>query len=149
MATAFDVFEHVVEDHAFADAIYARLRPGAHLLVHVPERRWIDPHGVEHREADEDAWRVNPGHVRQGYDPSGMKSLLESAGFEGRLQERWTRRWGARAHDFYRRVEHPRPLRVLSLPVTDICAMLDRRRPESEGNTLFALARRPDMRIGG
>jgi hypothetical protein len=95
---------------------------------------------VEHRGRDEDAWMVNAGHVRQGYDPSTMRSLLEGSGFELLRLERWTRRWGAWAYAFYDLVESPAPLRVLSLPVTDLCSVLDRRRPESEGNTLFALA---------
>lgn len=145
LATAFDVFEHVSDDSSFARSIFERLRPGGHLLVHVPERRWNDWRGREHRGRDEDAWMVNPSHVRQGYDPDGMRDLLTSAGFDVVKAERWTRRWGALAYAFYGRVEHPAVLRALSLPVTDLCAVLDQRRPEHEGNTLFVLARRPSV----
>ena len=31
---------------------------------------------------DEEAWRINPGHVRQGYSPDELRSKLQQAGFE-------------------------------------------------------------------
>jgi hypothetical protein len=35
------------------------------------------------------------------------------------------------------------PLRALSIPVTDACAWLDARRPDMDGNTVFARAVKP------
>jgi SAM-dependent methyltransferase len=138
---AFDVLEHVVDDRGLVAEIGRVLRPRGLLLVHVPAERYVDVAGVVHWVADEDAWMVTEGHVRAGYSPEALTRLVRSAGFEVLTVERWNRRWSARAFVAYHKLEHPAMLRLFSLPITDACAMLDRRRPEDEGNTVWLVAR--------
>jgi glycosyltransferase involved in cell wall biosynthesis len=140
LVMAFDVLEHIEDDRQAAAQLAATLRPGGTLLVHVPRDRWRTWDGTLHHVADEDAWRINLGHVRQGYSPERLRGLLEGAGLEVRLVETWLGRWGVLAHSVYARLERPTPLRLLSVPVTDICSALDRRSPTPDGNTVFAAA---------
>jgi SAM-dependent methyltransferase len=143
LITVFDVFEHIDDDRGAAADLARTLRPGGTLLAHVPRDRWRTWSGVVHRVPDDEAWRINPGHVRQGYSPEGLRALLESAGLVVQDVETWLGRWGVAAHEAYARLERPRLLRLLSLPVTDACAYLDARRPQPEGNTVFARAVKP------
>ena len=127
LVTAFDVLEHIPDDRAAVAELVRALRPGGTLLVHVPRDQWTTRSGVVHRVPDDEAWRINPGHVRQGYDPDGLRGLLGSAGLSVVQIQLWVGRWGTLAHDVYSRLEHPAPLRLLSIPVTEICGRLDRR----------------------
>jgi len=111
--------------------------------VHVPRDQWTTRSGVVHRYSDEDAWRINAGHVRQGYSPEEMRCLLEEAGLSVQDVQTWLGRWGVLAHSVYYRLERPAPLRLLSIPVTDICARLDMRGATTEGNSVYARATRP------
>lgn len=141
--TVFDVLEHIEGDRAALADLVRALRPGGTLLVHVPRDQWTTWAGVVQQVPDEEAWRINPGHVRQGYSPDGLGQLLRSAGLDVRLIQLWVGRWGSLAHAVYARLEHPAPLRLLSIPVTDICSLLDRRDASTEGNTVFACATKP------
>ena len=143
LVTAFDVLEHIVEDGAAAADLSRVLTPGGTLLVHVPRDRWVTRSGITHALPDADAWQINAGHVRQGYSPDAMAALLVGAGLEIELIETWIGRWGTLAHEIYARLEHPTPLRLLTLPVTDICAALDRREGSNDGNTVYAQATKP------
>lgn len=146
LITAFDVLEHIVDDKGAVADLYRALRPGGTLLVHVPRDRWLTRSGQVHRFADEDAWQINPGHVRMGYSPESMTALLRDAGFELREVQTWLGRWGTLAHDVYTRLERPTAARLISVPVTDVCAWLDGRHETTEGNTVYAHAVKP---IGG
>lgn len=143
LVTAFDVLEHITDDGGAVRALHRSLRPGGTLLVHVPRERWLTRDGRIHRFPDQEAWRINTGHVRQGYSLAAMSSLLTGCGFEVREVQAWLGRWGTLAHEFYERVERPAPLRVLSIPVTDVCAWLDRRADTTDGNTVYAHAVKP------
>lgn len=143
LITAFDVLEHIQDDSAAVHDLYRALRPGGTLLVHVPRDRWVTRDGTVHEVADDQAWRVNAGHVRQGYSPDSLRTLLDRAGFHVVSTEPWLGRWGVLAHAVYDRLESPAPLRLLSLPVTDLCAWLDRRNQTPAGNTVFAHAIKP------
>lgn len=140
LVSAFDVLEHITNDVDALCQLHRALRPGGTLLVHVPRDQWTDRHGAVNRISDEEAWRINPGHVRAGYSPERLAALVESAGFEVQEVDLWLRRWGAVAHEVYARLEHPRSLRALSIPVTDVCSLLDRSRPREEGNTVWLVA---------
>ena len=143
LITAFDVLEHIPDDQSALQDLVRALRPGGDLLVHVPRNRWLTRSGVVHAVPDEDAWQINIGHVRQGYSPEAMKALLSEAGLDVRDVQVWLGRWGTLAHEFYERVEQPAPLRLISLPVTDVCALLDWRDGTSDGNAVYARATKP------
>jgi SAM-dependent methyltransferase len=143
LITALDVLEHITDDHSAACDLARALKPGATMLAHVPRDRWLTRSGVEHRLPDDQAWQINPGHVRQGYSPEGLRELLDGAGLDVQEVEAWTGRWGVLAFDAYARLEHPTVLRGITIPITDACAALDRRRATPEGNTVYARAIKP------
>jgi SAM-dependent methyltransferase len=143
LITAFDVLEHIKDDRAAAAELARALRPRGTLLVHVPRDRWTTWSGTVQRVPDKEAWRINPGHVRHGYSPDSLDDLLTSAGLRVVQTETWVGRWGVLAHEVYRRLEHPIALRLFSIPVTDMCALLDGRRLRPAGNTVFARAVKP------
>lgn len=140
LVTAFDVLEHIEDDAGAVRDLHRALRPGGTMLVHVPRDQWKPRKGAVQKVADEDAWQINPGHVRMGYSPEGMRSLLTDAGFEVRDVQTWVGRWGTLAFDVYTRLEKPAPLRLLSIPVSDYCAWRDAREETTEGNTVYAHA---------
>jgi hypothetical protein len=75
-----------------------------------------------------------------------MQALLSEAGFQVLDVQTWVGRWGTLAHSVYSRLETPTPLRALSIPVTDLCALLDALSKDAEGNTVYARAIKP---VGG
>lgn len=140
LITAFDVLEHISDDGAAIADLSRSLRPGGVLLVHVPRNRWTTWSGSVYEVPDEEAWRINPGHVRHGYSPEALRQLLSDAGLIVQHVETWLGRWGVLAHTIYAHFESPRPLRLLSIPITDLCAAIDQRSDRRNGNTVFAYA---------
>jgi len=143
LVTAFDVLEHITDDGAAVRDLYRAMRPGGTLLVHVPRDVWTHRDGRKEVVPDSEAWRINAGHVRMGYSPAGLSALISSAGFDVLDVQLWLRRWGVIVHETYARAERIVPLRLATLPLTDLAAVLDRRRPPEEGNTVFLVARKP------
>ncbi len=76
LVTAFDVLEHIEEDHIAVEEIFRVLRPGGTLLVAVPcdMKLWS-----QHDEA--------VGHVRR-YTRESLSTVVEKAGFE--IQSLWS-----------------------------------------------------------
>jgi 2-polyprenyl-3-methyl-5-hydroxy-6-metoxy-1,4-benzoquinol methylase/glycosyltransferase involved in cell wall biosynthesis len=78
-AVCIDLLEHVEDDGAVLDCIYRALKPGGHLVVHVPLRhqlqRRVLPTHVEHSVED---------HVRDEYVRPEIAAKVTGAGF--RLQ---------------------------------------------------------------
>jgi hypothetical protein len=111
--------------------------------VHVPRNRWRTWSGQEKIVPDEEAWKVNPGHVRTGYSPESIVTLLQSVGLRIDDVQTWLGRWGVLAHSVYERLERPRPLRLLSIPITLAAARLESRGPTPDGNTVFVRATKP------
>jgi SAM-dependent methyltransferase len=69
LVTAFDVLEHIEDDHAAAGELFRVLRPGGKALIAVP--------------ADMALWSPHDdavGHVRR-YDRAGLEELMTKAGF--------------------------------------------------------------------
>ena len=102
LITTFDVLEHIPDDRAAVSDLARALRPGGSLLVHVPRDQWTTRQGVIHHVADEDAWRINSGHVRMGYSPDRIRQLLEGAGLHVVDVQLWLGKWGVLAHEVYR-----------------------------------------------
>jgi ubiquinone/menaquinone biosynthesis C-methylase UbiE len=70
-----DALEHIEDDHTTVHRFFQALKPGGHLLVHVPHLTrnlfgW-------HREN----WLDIEGHVRPGYTRDGLITLLQQGGF--------------------------------------------------------------------
>ena len=76
LVVSVDNLEHVEDDVTAMRDLYAALRPGGTLVVHVPgyERRWL----MFGRRVNFDV----PGHVRPGYHAGELVERLDKAGFE-------------------------------------------------------------------
>jgi SAM-dependent methyltransferase len=76
LVVAFDILEHIDEDHLAAAEIRRTLRPGGTALIAVPAdmRLWS-------------AHDVAVGHVRR-YDRAGLTAVIEKAGLE--IDELWS-----------------------------------------------------------
>jgi 2-polyprenyl-3-methyl-5-hydroxy-6-metoxy-1,4-benzoquinol methylase len=143
MIVAFDVLEHIEDDRAILAEFVRILEPNGELFIHVPRDQWMDEHGIVTRIPDSEAWTINAGHVRTGYSAERLTEMVADTGLEVVETDMWVRRWGTRAFTFYSRVEDPPVARILSIPFTDLAAVLDRRRPSDEGNTVWLRARKP------
>lgn len=143
LITIFDVFEHIEDDSRAARDLARALRPGGTLLAHVPRNRWRTFSGEIKTMPDSEAWKINPGHVRSGYSPESIATLLQSAGLHVADIQTWLGRWGVLAHAVYERLEHPAPLRVLTIPLTVAAARIESRQSIPAGNTVFARAIKP------
>ena len=142
LVTAFDVLEHIEDDQAAVLELSGALRPGGTLLVHVPRDRWRTWGGEIKAVPDDQAWRINAGHVRQGYSPESLSTILARAGLDVVEVQTWLGPWGVLAHSFYARLERPTPLRLLTVPVTVLAAHIESRHATPDGNTVFARATR-------
>lgn len=143
LVMAFDVLEHISDDHAAVTEIFRILRPGGRFLVHVPRDVWTHADGRQERVPDDEAWKINAGHVRMGYSPESLQSLLEAAGFVTDTPRVWLQRWSVRAHVLYSKIEPLVPLRLLTIPFTELAARLDEGRPPNEGNSVFCMGMKP------
>jgi len=137
-----DVLEHIKDDVSAVRAMRDKLKPGGVLLAHVPNRYFLDTDGRLKTVADEDAWRVNPGHVRNGYMPAELRTVLEAGGLTVDSLVETQGQPIARAHRIYHAVERWLPLRIAILPAIDLLTWLDRRRKNPHGNTVWGIARR-------
>ena len=137
-----DVLEHVREDVAAMREMYDALKPGGTLLTHVPSRTFVDTDGSIKVVSDEEAWRVNPGHVRNGYTAGELHDKLLSAGFRNVRCKRVSGWHIARAHQIH--VRNQSPLRrLLILPLLDFHHWRDARSEQPNGNTIWCWAERP------
>ena len=142
MIYSLDVLEHIPDDVDALRSLYKALKPGGILLVHVPNRWYMETDGRLLTVPDEEAWRINPGHVRAGYTRDELSSVLSAAGFQIRCLEESQGRPIAFAHRWYARIEKVMPLRVAILPVIDLLTWLDMRKTPAHGNTVWALAQK-------
>jgi SAM-dependent methyltransferase len=81
LVVSVDNLEHVEDDIGAMRELFAALRPGGRLVVHVPgyERRWF----VLGRRVNFDV----PGHVRPGYRSDELVAKLTTAGFHVQTQQ--------------------------------------------------------------
>lgn len=140
---SLDVLEHIQDDVSVMKEMYAALKPGGSLLVHVPNRTFQETDGRMIAVPDEEAWKINPGHVRQGYSPDDMRAKLEQAGFEVKATQMTQSHSVTYAHRLYAKIEKVLPLRILILPAIDVLAFLDARHAPTHGNTVWAWAQKP------
>ena len=140
-----DVLEHILDDTAAIKSIFALLNPGGHLLIHVPNRFFMETDGKLITIPDEEAWKINLGHVRQGYTPDELCSKLQLGGFHIRSILETQGNPATYAFRLAAKVKKLLPLRVLVLPFIDFFAWLDRVNPPTHGNTIWAWAQKPDL----
>ena len=133
---------------AAPDLLQRAADPEARCCVHVPRDRWLTLATAPFiRFADEDAWQINPGHVRMGYSLSPRDAIPPPS--RGRVPGARRPDLGADclaplAHVGYSRLEHPTPpASPSSIPVTDACSWLDARHPDMQATPLFAHAVKP------
>jgi len=137
-----DVLEHIRDDVGALREMRCALRPGGGILVHVPSL-WHRELGGEMRTiADDEAWRVNPGHVRGGYTHDGLREILQSAGFTVRRIEGTQGSPITLADRIYVAIERWAPLRIVILPLIDLLTWVDLRRVPAHGNTVWGWALR-------
>jgi 2-polyprenyl-3-methyl-5-hydroxy-6-metoxy-1,4-benzoquinol methylase len=136
-----DVLEHIQDDVAVLREIRAALKPGGTALIHVPHRTWTNLDGSISDIPDADAWKVNPGHVRNGYLADELAEKLARAGLHVLRTQRVSGRHIVRALQLHE--NHPGPLaRILLLPWLDHHIRQDLRHEQPQGNGVWAWARR-------
>lgn len=140
---SLDVLEHIQEDVAVMREMYAALAEGGSLLVHVPHRTFQETDGRMISVPDAEAWKINPGHVRQGYTPKDLSAKLTSVGFDVKATQMTQGRPIAHAHRLYARVEKVLPLRIAILPIIDYLIRQDMSQTPEHGNTVWAWAQKP------
>ena len=138
-----DVLEHIADDDAAISAMHKALKPGGQLLVHVPNRYFMRLSGELATVPDEDAWKINPGHVRNGYAPEELRGKLEQGGFDVKEIEPTQSHPLTIAHRITEKFETWWPLRLLMIPLLDCLIWLDMRKAPTHGNTVWAWAQRP------
>jgi len=140
-----DVLEHIDDDVGAMRAMCRALKVGGYLLVHVPNRSYMETDGRIIAVPDEDAWQINPGHIRQGYTPDELATKLTRAGYELLEIQQTQGTPIAYAHKLHNRVQRVLVLRVLILPIIDLLTWIDRGKAPRHGNTVWAWARKhPD-----
>ncbi len=138
-----DVLEHVKEDVALLRDILKALKPGGVAMIHVPHRTWINLDGTVSQIADEDAWKVNPGHVRNGYTTGELEEKLRAAGFTVMRTKRVSGRHIVQALAIHEK-NSSLPRRLMVLPLLDHHIRKDFRHDQPEGNGVWTWARREE-----
>jgi 2-polyprenyl-3-methyl-5-hydroxy-6-metoxy-1,4-benzoquinol methylase len=137
-----DVLEHIADDTGALRAICRALKVGGYLLVHVPNRSYMETDGRIITVPDAEAWKVNPGHVRQGYAPGELAAKLTEAGFEVLEINQTQGPPISYAYKLHNRLQRVLLLRILILPIIDLLTWIDRRQTPRHGNTVWAWARK-------
>lgn len=141
LAVSVDNLEHIADDRQAIANLYAALRPGGLLVVHVPHyyRRWP----LLHRTVNFDV----PGHERPGYHLAELTERLAAAGF---AVERCGFSYGLLenlANNLSYAItgarERNRLLYALLFPLLDAVAWLGQWHRPRWGAGVWALARRP------
>lgn len=142
---AFDVIEHIDDDLGVLRGMYGALRPGGHLIVTVPQHRWL------WSEADELA-----KHVRR-YRRGELVKTVRDAGFETlrttsfvsfllplMVLSRWGRRLSRKPYDPAVELVPPEPVNRALERVLDLeRALIARGVNLPAGGSLVLVARRP------
>ena len=78
LVTMFDLLEHVPDDRAAASEAARVLKPGGYLMVTTPRENWRYPHYkiLTPICPDEAVLLEEWGHVRRGYSPADLESLI-------------------------------------------------------------------------
>lgn len=143
LVCCFDVLEHIPDDVAALREMLSTLRPGGTLLIHVPHRTFTDLDGTVKVVPDEDAWRVNPGHVRHGYTVEELDARLRETGFADIRIKRVSGPHYTRSFILHNQSANSIWRRFLILPTLDQYQQMDAATDQPTGNTVWAWAKRP------
>ncbi len=142
-----DVLEHIEDDHVAVEALARAMKPGGHLILtfpSVPQRRHLKL--VAARERRIGFTPADIGHVRPGYSPEGISTLLRDTGLEP-VQIKWTYGpFGTLAHDlfFVMGDSNPNPLLfAAALPGLLTLSFLENHTHTRRGCGLLVVARKP------
>lgn len=142
-----DVLEHVRDDTAAFRWLASCLRPGGHLVVHVPAHRQSHPLRSVGRAIDDEVASGRGPHLRMGYSPERLRELVSTAGLDS-PEFAWSfHRRPARiaaSLDTWTYLHGLRPLKLALLPGLLALGSVERR-PSSttRGNGLLLHARAP------
>jgi SAM-dependent methyltransferase len=158
LAISIDIMEHIEDDVGFLKRHYRALKPGGHLVLHVPKRhqeQWrlfpaFRRHSVEDfvrdKRVGEDVRQVLVhGHVRDEYTAEELRQVAEAAGFEVLDLRETIGRWGEISFELNHALWRcPTWLRylfsVLTYPLAVPIGYLDILAKPSRGNSLLLTA---------
>lgn len=131
-----DVLEHLEEDRKAVRRLTRSLKPGGTLLVHTPQRdqrRYASPMPD---------YRIY-GHVREGYTPAELATLLGGAGLQLIRVRRTFGLWGSLAAELHERSYPRRPIWAVLLPAILLFAALEPLTVPRRGNGVLVATRKP------
>ena len=140
-----DVLEHIRDDANAFRWLGRSLRPGGHLIVHVPADAQEHPLASVGAALQAEVEAGAGPHVRMGYTPEQLRRLVEAAGLEP-VEIAWTfHRAGTRVAadvDTWTYLRGRRLIKLVLLPALLGLAALERAPSRSErGNGLLVTAR--------
>ena len=139
LVLCIDTLEHIVDDYGLLITILRALKPGGHLILHVPRRRheqwrWIRAfHGFE---VDD--------HVRDEYEKEELLRLLLRTGFRVSEFKQTFGRWGEISFELnsigWRTPTLHSLVALLTYPVAVLLGYWDTRRTPESGNGYLVAA---------
>lgn len=142
LVIAIDVLEHVHDDAALLQKIATIVRPGGHVVIHVPLR-----HQVQRRILPIFRRHTVDDHVRDEYLPHEIVEKVTRAGLDVTTLAYGFGFWGELAFELNNLFWHSRALRNLTalatLPFTLLAGYRDACSRLPFGNSMVVLATRP------
>ena len=141
-----DVLEHIESVGLALAAMQRALRPGGHLVIHVPatpQRRFLPWLRSWHQH----------DHVREGFDLASFRTLLTASGLSVDSSKATFGWAGVLAWDVYQTLRSvARPLSLFAFPIVAAAAFLDGHTSTTRGNALLVIAHKsknkPDEPVG-
>jgi len=140
LVLCIDVLEHINEDIEAVRRLAAAMKGGALLVIHVPQRY------QKHYIGRQPEWSVH-GHVREGYTPEEISSLLDQCGLRAVFRDQSFGLCGTLASDLEALSYGVRPLWLLLMPLIRTLAWLDTCRNHPRGNGVLIVARKADEHV--
>lgn len=157
LVISIDMIEHIEDDVGFLRRCHKALRPGGHLVLHVPKRHqehWrlipaFRGHGVysfvREKAVEEGTRQVHVhGHVRDEYTAQELCHVVREAGFEITHLRETIGRWGEVSFElnqlFWRYPTVRYICAVLTYPIAVPLGYLDVLTDAAQGNSLLLTA---------
>jgi 2-polyprenyl-3-methyl-5-hydroxy-6-metoxy-1,4-benzoquinol methylase len=141
LTICIDVLEHIPDDVGLLRRIHGVLKPGGHLVLHVPRR-----HQEQWRMWRAFAEHKEKTHVRDEYVEDGLRQILGEAGFAIREFHQTSGKLAEAAFEMNYAFWTIWPLRqamaILTYPIAVPLAYGDTRHYQARGNSFLVLAQR-------